>query len=142
APWLRPKGVMVRRRWLLRIPCLLVAVTVGWTLALAAPAGAARKHRRAPVNMTLPSITGGMNEGQTLSASPGTWTNSPTSYTYQWQRCTSNGNCVNIGAPGASSTYVSQLADVGDDLDVVVTAQNGSGSGTATSVAVGPIVGS
>jgi hypothetical protein len=44
-----------------------------------------------PVNLTLPAISGVGEEGQTLSASMGTWTGLPTSSAYQWQRCDSSG---------------------------------------------------
>lgn len=38
-----------------------------------------------PVNTVAPLITGQPLSGQILTADHGTWTNSPTSYTYQWQ---------------------------------------------------------
>ena len=84
----------------------------------------------APSNTSVPTITGTAQQGQTLTASHGAWTGSPTSYAYQWQRCASS--CSNIsGATG--TTYAVQSSDVGDTIDVVVTATNASGSGHATS---------
>lgn len=74
-----------------------------------------------------------------LTASSGAWANSPTSYAYQWQRCPTGGSCATVGGPTTSSTYVLQPADVGDKIEVVVTARNSSGSGTAVSAPVGPI---
>jgi hypothetical protein len=86
----------------------------------------------APVNTLPPTISGTAAQGQTLSASTGTWANSPTSYAYQWQDCTSSG-CTNIsGATGSS--YVLQASDVGDTIDVVVMASNSGGSSPATSL--------
>ncbi|HEX8052125.1 MAG TPA: hypothetical protein VF517_03970, partial [Thermoleophilaceae bacterium] len=88
-------------------------------------------------NTALPAITGTPQHGQTLTASNGTWTGSPTiTYAYQWRRCDSTGaNCVNIsGATG--STYVVQQADVtspASTIRVVVTATNPGGSQSATS---------
>jgi hypothetical protein len=72
--------------------------------------------------------------GQTLTASPGTWSGStPISYTYQWQRCDSTGGkCAAVsGATGV--TYVVSSADAGSTLRVSVTATNSVGSATAAS---------
>jgi hypothetical protein len=41
-----------------------------------------------PVNTVAPAVTGTATQGQTLTTDNGTWTNSPTGYTYQWQRYT------------------------------------------------------
>src|SRR4051794_8545517 len=41
----------------------------------------------APANTGLPVITGTAQQGQNLSTSNGSWSGSPTSYTYQWSRC-------------------------------------------------------
>jgi hypothetical protein len=87
-----------------------------------------------PVNTGLPSISGRAQAGQTLTASPGTWTGSPPSYAYQWQRCdASGGNCQAI-ASATGTTYPVGEADVESTLRVVVTASNPSGqTRTATS---------
>ena len=83
-----------------------------------------------PANTGAPTISGTAQQGQTLTASNGSWSNSPTSYGHQWQDCSSS--CSNIsGATG--STYNLQSSDVGDTIDVVVTATNAGGSGSATS---------
>lgn len=86
-----------------------------------------------PVNTVPPAIAGTAQVGQTLTASPGTWTGAPTSFAYQWQRCDAAGaNCVDI--PGATAaTYVVTAADVGFTLRVRVTASNAAGSAAATS---------
>ena len=78
-----------------------------------------------PVNTAPPVISGSQTVGNRLSCTTGTWTNSPTSYSYQWQI---------IGTPttnisGAiSSTYVTTNAEVGLAVDCQVTATNGSGN--------------
>jgi hypothetical protein len=87
-----------------------------------------------PSNTALPSLSGTLALGATISTSAGTWLGSPTiTYGYQWQRCDANGdNCADIG--GASSDhYVAADADVGSTLRVVVTATNYLGSAQATS---------
>ena len=85
-----------------------------------------------PVNTSLPTISGTAQEGQTLTPNNGGWDNSPTSFTYQWQRCDSGGaNCAATGATG--STYTPAAADVGGTIRVRVTATNAGGSANATS---------
>jgi len=44
-----------------------------------------------PANTTPPAVSGSAQSGQALTASPGSWSGSPTSYAYQWQRCDSAG---------------------------------------------------
>lgn len=89
----------------------------------------------APTNTTLPAITGSAVEGQTLSASTGTWTGSPTSYAYQWQDCNSVGEgCTNAGGGGGAS-YELSSSDVGHTVRVVVTATNAGGSTPTSSAA-------
>ena len=87
----------------------------------------------APVNTVAPAITGTLREGQILTVSNGTWTNTPTGYAYQWKR-----NGTNIGTNAATYTLVT--ADVGANITCTVTASNANGSGLAASAAVGPIL--
>jgi hypothetical protein len=86
-----------------------------------------------PVNTVPPIITGTPAQGQTLSASTGTWTGSPTAYAYQWQHCDAAGaNCVDV--PGATAqTYLLSGADVSFSIRVRVTATNASGPASAVS---------
>ena len=90
-----------------------------------------------PVNTTLPTISGTPTQGQTQTASTGVWTNSPSSYDFQWKR-----NGVNIiGA--TSQTYMLALADVSATITVAVTASNAGGtSAAATSAATAAIASS
>ncbi len=84
-----------------------------------------------PVSTAAPVVSGTAQQGQTLSASDGSWTNSPSSYGYQWQDCSSS-SCSNVSGATASS-YNLQASDVGDTVDVVVKATNAGGSASATS---------
>jgi hypothetical protein len=83
--------------------------------------------RAAPVNNTRPTISGTAKVGEELTASNGTWAGGATSFTYQWQRCTSSVSCTNVDGATAR-TYGVRSADAGDMLRVVVTAHNASGS--------------
>ena len=86
-----------------------------------------------PANTALPAVTGTTEEGQTLTSSKGTWTGSPTGYSYQWQDCNSAGeSCSNISG-ATSTTYKLTATDIGHTLRVAVTATNAGGSGKATS---------
>jgi hypothetical protein len=89
----------------------------------------------APANTGLPTITGTAQQGQTLTASTGTWTGSPTiTYAYQWKRCDKSGaNCGSIGGATAS-TYLLLSPDVGSTIRVDVTASNAYGSASAESL--------
>jgi len=80
-----------------------------------------------PSNTALPIITGNTVDGQILTCSTGTWTNTPVSYNYQWVRNPS----TNIGSN--SSTYTLVTADIGSTIKCTVTAFNVLGNGAATS---------
>lgn len=85
-----------------------------------------------PVNAVLPTITGAdLAQGTVLTAHEGLWTNSPTSFTYQWQADTSgNGSFTNISG-ATSKTYTLAAGQSGDAVLVKVTAVNGAGSSSA-----------
>ncbi|MEK9899074.1 MAG: hypothetical protein VW906_09845, partial [Actinomycetota bacterium] len=70
----------------------------------------------------------GSTAGTEITASPGTWTNNPSTYTYQWQECSKadGSDCTDI--PGATSEkYTPTDAQAGKYVRVVVTATNISG---------------
>lgn len=84
-----------------------------------------------PVNTVSPSISGTATQGNTLSATNGTWNSdsayAPSSYTYQWTRDGSN-----IGS-ATSSTYTTVSADIGNAIACKVTGTNFRGDTTITS---------
>ncbi|MGA2321867.1 MAG: S8 family peptidase, partial [Solirubrobacteraceae bacterium] len=84
-----------------------------------------------PVNTALPKITGTPEAGQKLESSNGSWSENPTSYTYQWLRCETT--CAAITG-ATKQTYEPVTEDVGHRLEVQVTAKNSLGfSSPATS---------
>jgi subtilisin family serine protease len=94
-----------------------------------------------PNSTSAPAINGTAQQGQTLTELHGSWTNEPTSFAYQWQRCNSSGaSCSPI--PGANAqSYVPVGGDVGHTLRVSETASNlGGASSPATSAASAPVV--
>jgi hypothetical protein len=87
-----------------------------------------------PANASLPTISGSLTVGDVLTGTVGSWTNSPTAYTYQWHL----GDANIVGA--YSSTYTLVEADVGSTIGLYVTATNSSGTGSATSNSTGVVV--
>ena len=112
----------------------LGALVVGLTLAAAVTLGVAHAATNvAPVNTAPPTITGTPQVGQILTAGNGTWTNTPTSFAYQWLRCNAGGNsCANV-ANGTQKTYTLVGADATHTMRVRVTATNADGSASAQS---------
>jgi hypothetical protein len=86
-----------------------------------------------PIAIAAPAVTGTPQQGQTLTASTGTWGDSPATYGYQWQDCDSAGaNCAPI-AGATAQTYEVQPTDVAHTLRAEVTATNRFGSAVAES---------
>ncbi len=129
-----PNATDVGRSLLVRVSAVGLTGTVSAssapTLAVAgsgASGGAAPKPRR------LPSIQGSTEVGQTLTFLAGTWTGSPTSFSYQWRRCPTDGSaCTAIDGAGGV-TYTPTPGDIGAALTLTVTALGKNGSGSATS---------
>lgn len=111
---------------------------VGWGAILAlvlVPAAvfASAAAAAAPANTAPPTITGTAREGDTLTANDGSWSNSPTSFSYQWQRCNLDGtNCADI-VIGTAKTYAVVAGDVDHRIRVEVTATNANGKTNAIS---------
>ena len=94
-----------------------------------------------PANLSAPTISGTAQEGQQLSTTTGTWTGSPTSHAYAWQR-SSDGSTWTTIPSAANTTYTLTSTDIGTAIRVLVTATNAGGSATATSTATASVAGS
>ena len=106
----------------------------------AASAATATIGPLAPLNLSVPTISGTARHGYVLSATPGAWRGSaPLSYTYLWQRCDRElTSCKDI--PDATDPdYGVRLADAGSVLRVAVTASNTAGSSTVSSAPTGAV---
>lgn len=82
------------------------------------------------MSVTAPTVEGTFVTGDTLTASPGTWTGTaPITYTYQWLRCASvfDENCLPIDG-ATSATYTPRAGDDGELVKVQVTATNAASS--------------
>lgn len=94
----------------------------------------------APQNVTPPTVTGTAQQGQTLTATGGTWTGTaPITTTGQWLRCDAAGqNAVDING-ATNPTYQVAAADVGATLRYRETATNAAGSASASSSQTGVV---
>jgi alpha-tubulin suppressor-like RCC1 family protein len=122
-----------RRRRLLGAAPVALCVLM---LAMAASAQATTP----PENTALPVVSGTRGEGNTLTATTGTWSAAePIAYAYQWERCSGRGACTQI--PGATaSSYIQVSGDVGKLVLVTVTATaEGGGSAAATSIGMAAV---
>jgi hypothetical protein len=83
---------------------------------------------RAPAATSAPAISGLAKEGRTLGEIHAAWSGPPTSYTYQWERCTTQTACVPIGG-ATQQTYRLVAADVGRLIRVTEQAADAGGFG-------------
>jgi hypothetical protein len=104
-------------------------------LAPACGGGRTTRTPTPPVSTAPPAISGQAMRGQTLTASTGTWLNSPTRYAYRWQR-DAGSEWIDLAPTGASHTIGAR--DVGHRLRVRVVATNADGATVADAAPVGP----
>jgi hypothetical protein len=87
----------------------------------------------APVVVLGPSFDGVVGPGATFTATTGTWTENPTTFAYQWRRCSpTTSACIDI-AGATEATYTLTPADSGSLIRLLVVATNAAGSGGALS---------
>jgi hypothetical protein len=115
------------------------AVSSPTTAPVASSAPGVAVQQKAP-KLSLPPVISGIPQiGQTLTASSGAWQGAPPlSFTYQWQQC-NNSSCSDITGATGQDYVIPPLIDVGESLEVVVTATNASGTSAGASVPVGPV---
>ena len=94
-----------------------------------------------PQATVLPTVSGTAARTSTLSATPGNWTNSPTTVALQWQRCDADGSGCQPISGQSSSSYLLTLADEGHAITVQVSATNTSGTATANAKATAAVAG-
>ncbi|MGA9760902.1 MAG: hypothetical protein WBQ14_00545 [Gaiellaceae bacterium] len=122
----------------------LPLIAVAGLTAVLLPAVGSAQAQAAPANTAVPTIVGTPVGGNTLTASNGTWSGSPTTFAYLWLRCPADGGAAdgsNCGViPSATtSAYVLGTADVGFRIRVRVTASNADGSVSAVSNATSAV---
>lgn len=96
-----------------------------------------------PANTAPPVISGpGTAAGQQLTVSTGSWSWRPSSYVYQWQRCSTvdAASCVPISG-ATSATYAITAADASQRLRVLVNAANLNGNAASAAASALLVVG-
>ncbi len=88
-----------------------------------------------PANTAAASVTGTSAYGETLTSTIGSWSGSPTTYTYQWSISATSGGTYTDIAGATAASYSPTSAQIGKYLKVTVTASNNRGSATSTSSA-------
>ena len=124
-------GCLERMRALRLASVISGAVLV---LALSTAGSAGARGAAVPANTSPPTISGTAQQGQTLTASTGSWSGTdPITYGYQWQRCDSSGGRCGDIRRSTATTYTLQKGDVNHTFRIVVTAKNNEGASTAVS---------
>ena len=113
----------------------LVAALIGTGSGFASPA-----NPQPPIPIGVPSLTG-LQVGQTLTATPGTWAGgTPMTFLYFWLR--SGGTTGWTLIPGASGpTYTTTDADIGHNIFVQVKATNADGYQLSNSATTSQVTG-
>src|ERR1700704_1316357 len=123
-----PHPVVVRRR--ISSPAARSAVSPPVVAPLFGQAGAAQPSRLCGTpagNTSPPTISGTAVQGGLVAEVHGAWSSNPTSYGYQWARCSSTGgSCQNLAQANAQS-YSLGPSDVGSTIRVYESASNGRG---------------
>lgn len=101
--------------------CLATACAAALALV---PAALAAK----PVEVFHATIDGTLRQNRSVTAVNGIWANAPTSYAYRWVRCNAQGQSCFAVSGQTAQTYFLSADDVGNRVQVVVTATNTDGS--------------
>jgi hypothetical protein len=124
---------------------LRVAVTAtnrdGSASAISAVTGVvAALPAQAPHDGVPPTISGSPVVGRVVTATAGTWTGAmPIRFSYRWRRCSASGSdCADTSR--RAQAYKLGPSDLKHSLRVLVTATNGTGTGSALSAATGQVV--
>jgi hypothetical protein len=93
----------------------------------------------APANTELPATAGKSTVGSTLEAPRGSWSNSPLTVSWQWQRADSRDGSWTSIAGATGRFYDPGSADVGKFLRSRLTAVNAAGTSEIFTEPVGPV---
>ena len=94
---------------------------------------AATRKVGSPYNTVAPAVTGTVRVGSTQTTTNGTWSNTPTSYTYQWQTSSNGILWTNVAESSTASTFIPTFAQANLQLRVTISAVNAVDTATVTS---------
>lgn len=94
---------------------------------------AATRKVGSPYNTVAPAVTGTVRVGSTQTTTNGTWSNTPTSYTYQWQTSSNGILWTNVADSSTASTFIPTFAQANLQLRVIISAVNAVDTATVTS---------
>jgi len=94
---------------------------------------AATRKVGSPYNTVVPAVTGTVRVGSTQTTTNGTWSNTPTSYTYQWQTSSNGILWTNVADSSTASTFIPTFAQANLQLRVIISAVNAVDTATVTS---------
>lgn len=117
-----------------RISVKLTVSSPGYPAAAKTSAQTTYVAKGSFANTAAPTVSGTPEVGETLTATPGKWSPTPSSYRYQWR---ADGTAI-VGA--TSVTYTPSAADEGKRLSVTVTVlKSGYNNGVKTSAPTAPV---
>src|SRR5437870_4126410 len=100
--------------------CSVVLILLAALTSTASAGNDAAPGKAAPTALSAPTISGSAVQGQTFSATTGSWSGPTGSYALQWSRCDTGGGACAAVAGETSATHLLAVADVGSTLRVSV----------------------
>ncbi len=120
---------------------VLVTATDGAGSTIGASAPTAAISPTTLVDISAPSISGPRELGRELNADPGIWTGAGAiGFSYQWKRCNEHGESCGSISGATEPAYTPTGSDVGDTIEVLVTATGTSGTESVASAPTPVIV--
>ena len=92
-----------------------------------------------PFNTALPTVSGTVRIGSTQTVTSGTWSNTPTAYSYQWQKSADGISWIDLSGETAS-TYVPTFDIANLRIRVSVGAGNAVDTATVTSATISSLL--
>jgi RHS repeat-associated protein len=146
---LAPAG---QQPWLVEQGTTASDASPGRVLAFARPAATSTSALKsemeaaAPTNTAVPTLssttpTVGVKISVNLTSekTPGTWSNSPLAYSYQWQDCNTAGKECTVIPGAVNQSYYPVSSDEGHTLAAEVVALNANGAAMASSAATAKV---